>query len=108
MKILRREKVWIHTHFVTDCVYLPDHHAREIRETMDRVLAEQRIVFGIHFDASAGSDTLRVVLECIPLPETMRAIESALAETIEPMPARPRRTRVQVEPPARRIALDRR
>lgn len=108
MKILQRETVWIHTHFITDCVYLADHHAREIRDRMDRVLAEHRIVFGIHFDTGGDRQGLRIVLECVPLPETMRSIESALAEIIEPMPARPRRTRVEIEPSARRAAPDRR
>jgi hypothetical protein len=38
VKIIRRERVWIHTHFVTDCTYLPDHFAREIARRMDRLL----------------------------------------------------------------------
>lgn len=99
MKILRREKIWIHAHFVTDCMHLPDHRAREIRRKIARVLDRLGIVFGIHFD-SRGDEGLRIVLECIPLPETMEQIESALAATIEPMPARPRRTRVEIEPEA--------
>ena len=104
MRIVRREAVWIHTHFLTDCVYLPAHHAREIREKMSRVLEEQRIVFGVHFDSRGDEEGLRIVLECIPRPETMERIESALADIIGPIPARLRRTRVQIEPPARRLA----
>ncbi len=96
-KIPRREKIWIHAHFVTGCMYLPDHRAREIRRKIARVLDRLGIVFGIHFD-SRGDEGLRIVLECIPFPETMAQIESALAATIEPMPARPRRTKVKIEP----------
>jgi hypothetical protein len=107
MKILRREEIWIHTHFVTDCAYLADHHAREIRRKMDQVLDEARIVFGIHFD-SKGEGGLRIVLECIPLPETMRRIEPALTEIVKPIPARPRKTEVRIEPPRRRIHAERR
>lgn len=104
MNIVRREAVWIHTHFVTDCTYLPDHYAREIRRKADRLLGKVGIVFGIHFD-SRGDEGLRIVLECIPLPETMKQIEQGLAEIIQPMPARPRKTEVRVEAPKRSIAV---
>ena len=107
MKLLRREEIWIHTHFVTDCSYLPEHFAREIREKMDRVLERLGLVFGIHFD-SRGDEGLGIVLECIPLRETMEKAEGALREIIGPIPARPRRTKVQIEPAAGRIAVERR
>jgi hypothetical protein len=107
VKVVGRERVWIHTHFVTDCTYLPDHHAREIRRKVDRLLEKARIVLGIHFD-SRGDDGLRVVLECVPLPETMKQIERGLAEIIGPIPARPRKTEVQVEGPRRSVAVERR
>jgi hypothetical protein len=107
VKIARRETVWIHTHFVTDCSYLPDHHGREIRRKVDRLLERVGIVFGIHFD-SGGDEGLRIVLECIPLPETMKQIEEGLAEIIEPIPARPGKTEVRVEAPQRGIAPHRR
>ena len=107
MKIARREVIWIHTHFITDCLYLPDHQARRIREQMARVLEEERIVFGIHFDSHRDERGLCIVLECIPLPEPMSRIEAALAEVIKPIPSRPRKTRVQIGPPAKRMALAR-
>jgi len=107
MKIVRREQVWIHTHFLTNCTYLPDHHAREIRRKTDRLLDELGIVLGIHFD-SRGNEGLRVVLECSPLPETMKKIEAGLAEILGPIPARPRKTEVAIEPPNRRLAPERR
>ncbi len=103
MKILRREEIWIHTHFVTDCVYLPDHYAREIRRKVHRFLERVGIVFGIHFDAR-GEGGLRIVLECIPLPETMQKIEAELANILEAIPARPSKTRVRIEPPRRGAA----
>jgi hypothetical protein len=107
MKIVGRREIWIHTHFVTDCAYLPDHLAREIRRKVERLLERLRIVFGIHFDARYDGG-LRIVLECIPLPETMGKIESGLAEIVAPIPARPRQTKVRVEPPARRVSAARR
>jgi hypothetical protein len=107
MKILRREQVWIHTHFITDCSYLPDHYAREIRRKTERLLAKLGIVFGIHFD-SRGDEGLRIVLECIPLPETMKKIETGLVEILEPIPARPRKTEVAIEAPSRRVEVQRR
>jgi hypothetical protein len=107
VKVIRRERVWIHTHFVTDCTYLPDHFAREITRKMDRLLEQARIVFGIHFD-SRGDGELCIVLECLPLPETMARIEAGMAEIIAPVPARPRKTEVRVEAPKRSIPLERR
>jgi hypothetical protein len=100
MRVLGREEIWIHTHFVTDCRYLPDHVARETRRKIDRVLDRLGIVFGIHFDCR-GEEGLRIVLECIPLRETMQQIEAALTALIEPIPSRPRRTQVNIEPPRR-------
>lgn len=106
MKILRREEIWIHTHFVTDCSYLPEHHARHIRRELAPVLQEAGLVFGIHFES--GEEGVRIVLECIPLPEAMEKVQSALAETVKSIPARPRKTRVTIEPPARSVSLNRR
>lgn len=101
MKILRREAIWIHTHFVTDCTYLADHDARRVRHRVERLLDQVGIVFGIHYHDRADR-TLRIVLECIPLPETMQKIEAGLAKIVEPIPSRPRKTDVWIEPPARR------
>jgi hypothetical protein len=101
MKILRREEIWIHTHFVTDCTYLPDHYARGVRRRAERLLDQVGIVFGIHFD-DRGDRGLRIVLECIPLPQTMQKIEAELAKIVEPIPSRSRKTDVRIEPPARK------
>ena len=106
MKILRREEVWIHSHFVTDCSYLPDHYARRIQRQMNRVLGDLGIVFGIHFD-SRGDGGLRIVLECIPVPGTMLRIDSALARIVDPIPSRPRKTRVRIDAPKRLASVDR-
>jgi len=106
MNILRREEIWIHTHFVTDCVYLPEHQARHIRRELAPVLEESGIVFGIHFES--GEEGLRIVLECLPLPHTMEKVESALTELVRPIAARRRKTRVTIEPPARSVSLNRR
>jgi hypothetical protein len=108
MRILRRDEVWIHTHFVTDCSYLPDHRAREIVTKMDRVLEELGIVFGIHFDSDPREKGLSIVLECVPLPETMSKIEAALAEIIRAIPSRPRDTKVEIEPARRPRVAERR
>ena len=49
MKTLRRQTSWIHTIFVTDGERISHEQERLIRWEMDRVLRENRIVFGIHF-----------------------------------------------------------
>lgn len=102
MKLLRTERVWIHTHFVTDCVYLPADRAREITEAMAPVLEENRLVFGFHFAARGDEAGVVIVLECAPLPRTLEAIQAALERVIAPIPARPRRTKVEIEPPPHR------
>jgi hypothetical protein len=107
MRILRSQQVWIHTYFITDCTFLPDHYAREIRRKMEAILDELGIVFGIHF-FSPNEGGLVIVLACIPLPETMQQIEGRLSEIIKPIPARPRRAAVRIEAPMARPAARRR
>ncbi len=102
MKILRRERSWLHTHFVTDCEYLPPPEEKRLRREMARVLEENRIVFGIHFASYSEERGLRIVLECQPLPETLDRIEKALVELVKDLPSKPRKTNVIVEPPHRR------
>ena len=108
MKILRTDKTWIHTHFVTDCIYLSADRAREIRKAMAPVLEEHRLVFGIHFEAGRDDSGVVIVLECLPFPQTLEAVTAALSRVIAPIPARPRQTKIEVEPPEKRIATTRR
>jgi hypothetical protein len=108
VKLLRREKSWIHTFFVTDCTYLPDEGAREIRRAMGLVLEERRIVFGLHFTSWGSEPGLIICLECLPFPETLEAIEKELVHTIAPFPSHPRATKVEIEPPAKRLTTARR
>ena len=108
MKLLRREKSWIHTLFITDCTYLPEEGAREIRRAMAPVLEAHRLVFGIHFASSESESGLMIVLECLPFPETLEAIEKELVRIIAPFPAHPRATKVEIEPPAKRLLTARR
>jgi len=99
VKILRREQSWIHTHFITDCVYLPADRAKEIRRAMAPVLEADHIVFGLHFEAPRDEPGLSIVLECRPLPEALARIEAELARIVAAIPARPRQTKVKIEPP---------
>ena len=107
MKIQRRQQVWIHTHFITDCTFLPEHHARDIRGKMDALLEELGIVFGIHF-APADRGVLSIVLECVPRIHTLEKIEARLADFLKDIPARPRKTQVRVEEPSRKSVAGRR
>jgi hypothetical protein len=108
MRILRREEVWIHTHFVTNGVYLPQHRAREIQNQLSPILEELGLVAGLHFETRSEDKGLHIVLECLPFPETLKSIESALAGILKPIPARPRNTRVHIEPPAQPTSVARR
>ena len=90
MKILERRQTWLHTHFLTDCERLPPHRMREIEEQIIPVLRQFGIVYDIHFDAHRDDPGVRIVLECIPLPNTLELIQLELARIVQPIPARPR------------------
>jgi len=102
MKILGRSHDMVHTHFLTDCIYLPEDRGREIKRQLGPLLRELRIVYGIHFRETAGQEGLTIVLECIPFRETLDRIEARLKEIVKDMPSRPRRTHVKVESPLER------
>src|SRR5262245_55783984 len=51
MEIVQRRELWIHTHFVTDCVRLSQAQGRDIEAALLPVLRQQHIVYGIHFGA---------------------------------------------------------
>ena len=89
MKILERHKSWIHTHFLTDCTRLATHHGREVESSLGAFLRRLGIVFGIHFEEHRGEPGLRIVLECIPFPETLGLIQAELQRIVDPIPTRP-------------------
>jgi hypothetical protein len=63
---------------------------REIEGQIIPVLRRFGIVYDIHFDAHRDDPGVRIVLECIPLPNTMELIQIELARIIQPIPAKPR------------------
>jgi len=89
MKILGRHKNWIHTYFLTDCTRLPAHRVREVGSRMGAFLRSLGIVFGVHVEEHKGEPGLRIVLECIPFPDTLELIQVELQRIVEPIPARP-------------------
>lgn len=90
MKIERRRRTWIHTHFVTDCLRLPAHRMEEIQRQMAPALRKMGIVFGLHFEAEQGEPGVIIVLECKPLPAVLEYLHLELQRIVEPIPARPR------------------
>ena len=48
MEIMERRELWIHTHFVTDCVRLSHAQGRDIEAALLPVLRQHHIVYGIH------------------------------------------------------------
>ena len=90
MKILEQRHTWLHTHFLTDCERLPIHHMREIERQIIPVLRNLGIVYGIHFDAHRDDRGVRIILECIPLPNTLELIQLELKRIVQPIPAKPR------------------
>jgi hypothetical protein len=94
MDILERRHTWLHTHFLTDCERLPPHRMREIETQVVPVLRKLGIVYDIHFDARRDDPGVRIVLECIPLPNTLELIQLELARIVQPIPAKPRETHI--------------
>jgi hypothetical protein len=90
MKIMERRHTWLHTHFLTDCERLPPHRMREIETQIIPVLRNLGIVYDVHFDALRDDPGVRIVLECIPLPNTLELIQLELGRIVQPIPAKPR------------------
>ena len=80
-------ETWIHTHFLTDGYALTVVGRRRIRNEIESFLRLEGIVFGIHFEEARGDRGVCIVLECIPLPETMKRIQAQLEKTIRDIPA---------------------
>jgi hypothetical protein len=100
VEILARHEVWIHTHFVTDCVRLSYAQGREIEAALLPVLHQHHIVYGIHFAESWPDPGIRIVLECIPLRHVLEQIEAALRRIVAPIPSHPTPTHVSLTEPA--------
>ena len=99
MKILGREEVWIHTHFLTDCVRLSSQRMRDIEKELLPRLRQLGIVFGIHFTQLRDERICRIVLECLPFAATLERIQQHLQEVVRDIPARPPITKVTPEEP---------
>jgi hypothetical protein len=67
---------------------------REIQGQIVPVLRNLGIVYDVHFDAHRDDPGVRIVLECIPLPNTLELIQLELKRIIEPIPAKPRETHI--------------
>jgi hypothetical protein len=94
MNILERRHTWLHTHFLTDGERLPPHRMREIESQIIPVLRNLGIVYDIHFGAHRDDLGVRIILECIPLPNTLELIQLELKRIIQPIPAKPRETHI--------------
>ena len=94
MKILGREEVWIHTHFLTDCVRLSSQRMRYIEKKLLPKLRELGIVFGVHFTQLRDERTCRIVLECLPFAATLDRIQQHLQEVVREIPSRSQTTKV--------------
>ena len=90
MNILERRHTWLHTHFLTDCERLPPHRMQEIERQIIPVLRNLGIVYDIHFYAHRQDPGVRIVLECIPFPNTLELIQLELTHIVQPIPAKPR------------------
>lgn len=99
MKIFGREELWIHTHFLTDCIRLSSQRMQDIEKAMLPFLRQLGIVYGVHFTQLRDERTCRVVLECIPFAETLERIQQKLQDIVREIPSRPPTTKVTAEEP---------
>ena len=107
MKILGREEVWIHTHFLTDCVRLSSQRMRDIEKELLPRLRQLGIVFGIHFTQLRDERTCRIVLECLPFAATLDRIQQHLQDVVREIPSRPPTTKVTPEEPRQSLSSSR-
>jgi len=63
---------------------------QEIERQIIPVLRNLGIVYDIHFYAHRQDPGVRIILECIPLPNTLELIQLELTRIVQPIPARPR------------------
>jgi hypothetical protein len=104
VKILGREEVWIHTHFLTDCVRLSSQRIRDIEKELLPRLRQLGIVFGIHFTQLRNERTYRIVLEWLPFAATLDRIQQQLQDVVREIPSRPATTRVTSEEPRQSLS----
>jgi hypothetical protein len=63
---------------------------QEIERQIIPVLRNLGIVYDIHFYAHRNDLGVRIVLECIPLPNTLELIQLEFMRIVQPIPAKPR------------------
>ena len=95
MRILDEWETFIHTHFQTDGEQLPSERVREIERALVPTLRELGIVYGFHLERSPSDPGIRVVVECRPGKRELQIIRQKLADTLRPIPRRPRPTIVR-------------
>ncbi|GIW42926.1 MAG: hypothetical protein KatS3mg077_0208 [Candidatus Binatia bacterium] len=92
MRIIDEWQTFIHTHFQTDGLQLPAERIRDIEQVVSPLLRSLGIVYGFHFEREPNDPGIRIVLECRPAQKELDVIRKALAETLRPIPRRPRPT----------------
>lgn len=98
MRVVKRTGTWMRTHFLTDGYALTVAGRRRIKNEIESFRRLEGIVFGIHFEEPRGDQGLSIVLECIPLAETMKRIQAQVEKMIKDIPARtPTLKKVRVE-----------
>src|SRR5262249_49170901 len=105
MKILGREELWIHTHFLTDCTRPSSQRMRDIEKAVLPFLRQLGIVYSVHFTQLREEHTCRIVLECIPFAKTLDRIQQKLQAIVREIPSRPPMTKVTVEGPPKTLRL---
>lgn len=93
MEIIKREEMWIHTHFTTDVKSMDSKQRQRMQWEMENFLRGLGIVYGIRFEEG---ETVKIVLECIPVSKPLDEIHKHLEEVVRDVHPKPKVVRVQV------------
>lgn len=79
VKVIRRQKGWIHTYFSTDAHTMDPKDRERLKLELEGYLRGLGIVYGIHFKEG---ETVTIVLECIPEDQKLEKIEEKLKQIL--------------------------
>lgn len=79
VRVIGRQKGWIHTYFPTDAKAIDQKDRERLKLEFEGYLRGLGIVYGIHFKEG---QTVTIVLECIPEKQKLEKIEEKLRELL--------------------------
>lgn len=94
MKVIKRQRGWIHTYFPTDAKAIDPKDRERLKLELEGYLRGLGIVYGIHFKEG---DTVTIVLECIPESQKLEKFEEKLKQLLSTIRSKPTTIKVYTE-----------